>query len=119
MLNKELILSTLIENAQREPGIVSIKSLYGNEYSRPDTIILKGKKRRKVTPDLVIEFNKRTDLYMIEQGTDYDIIKWRLLSLYASQMHGILHIVAPEDYELHISRKIKDSSIDARVVGFS
>ena len=118
MISTELILNTVIEEAKKEKGIVSIKSRFGNEYDRPDTIILKGKKKSKITPDLVIAFKNRTDLYLVEQEADYNIVKWRLLALYALKMKGNLYIVAPKDYELHIAGKLKDSGINARMILF-
>jgi len=118
MMNIELILNTLIEKAKLEDGIVTIRSAFGNEYERPDTIILKGRKKRPVTPDLVITFRDKADLYVIEQETNYNIEKWRLLSLYALKMKGNFYIVTPKDNESFITRKVEDAMISARIIYF-
>lgn len=118
MTNLELIIDSLIEKAKQEEGIIAIRSRFGKEYDRPDIIKIKGKKR-KVTPDLEIETGNQTNLYIVEQDSNYDIEKWRLLSLYVMKIQGNFYIVAPKDYESHISRKLEESRISAHIIYFS
>ena len=119
MISNEIILNTIIGKAKQEKDTVRIRARFGNEYDRPETIILKGKKKKPVIPDLVISYKTKTDLYLIEQDTNYDIKKWRLLSLYALKKQGNFYIVAPKDNESYISRKLEDSMISARIICFS
>ena len=118
MIAIEQIIITLIDKARQNQGILTIRSRFGQEFERPDRIKIKGK-RKQVTPDLVIESKAGTDLYIVEQETAYDIEKWRLLSLYALKLKGNLYIVAPQDNESYISRKLKESMISARIIYFS
>jgi hypothetical protein len=119
MISNEQIIIALIEKAKQESGIISIRSRFGNEYDRPDAMKLKGRKRKTVVPDLVIQYKLHSDLYVIEQHMENDMESWRLLSLYALKMQGNLYIVIPKDYEAHINRKLEESRISARLVFFS
>jgi hypothetical protein len=118
MITIEQIIITLIDKARGNKGILTIRSRFGHEFERPDSIKIKGKKKQ-VTPDLVIESSAGTDLYVVEQETTADIEKWRLLSLYALKLQGNLYIVVPHDNEAYISRKLEESKISARIVYFS
>jgi hypothetical protein len=118
MISIEQIIITLIDKARQNKGTLNIRSRFGQEFERPDSIKIKGKKKQ-VTPDLVIESRKGADLYVIELETTYDIEKWRLLSLYALRMKGNLHIVAPHENETYISGKVEESGINARILYFS
>jgi hypothetical protein len=119
MISNEQIIIALIEKAKQDRGIISIRSRFGNEYARPDALKLKGRKRKTMVPDLVIQYTQHADLYIIEQDTEYDIERWRLLSLYALKMQGQLHIVTSKDNEAHINSKLEESSISARLILFS
>lgn len=118
MTTIELIIDTLIQKVNQEEGVVKIRSRFGKEYERPDMIRVKGKKKQ-VTPDLVIESGNRTDMYIVEQEANFDVEKWRLLSLYTGKLHGHLYILAPRDYEAFITRKLEDNKISARIIPFS
>jgi hypothetical protein len=118
MITIEQIIITLIDKARENKKILTIRSRFGQEFGRPDSIKTKGKKKQ-VTPDLVIETRAGTDLYVVEQETSYDIEKWRLLSLYALRIKGNLFIVAPEDHKSYVSRKLEESKISALVIYFS
>jgi len=117
MVDYEIIIKALIEKSEQEKGVISIRSCYG-DYMRPETIILMGKKKKQFVPDLVITYKTQTDVYVIEQGTSYDINKWRLFSLYILKMHGNFHIVAPEENQSHISKILEETSISAKVISF-
>lgn len=104
--------------ARQNEGIVAISSRFGQEFERPESIKIKGRKKQ-VTPDLVLETRSGTESYVIELETTCDLDKWRLLSLYALRMKGNLNIVAPHENESYISRKVEESGISARIIYFS
>ncbi len=118
MTSVEQIIETLIQKVKLEKGVVKIKSRFGKEYERPDRIRIKGKKKQ-VTPDLVIESGDQTDMYIVELEANFDVDKWRLLSLYTRQLHGRLYILAPVDYEAFISRKLEEFHISARIIPYT
>lgn len=118
MTSVEQIIDTLIEKLKLEKGVVKIRSRFGKEYERPDKIMIKGKKKQ-VTPDLVIQSRDRTDMYIVELEANFDVDKWRLLSLYTSKLHGDLNILAPKDYETFISKKLEELHISARIIPFT
>lgn len=118
MITIELIINTLIEKANHEVGIVAIRSRFGKEYERPSSIKIKGRKKQ-FTPDLVVEYENRTDFYLVEQENVYDTEKLRLLSLYARRMRGNLYVLVPRDYEALISGKLEEDRISARTIPFS
>jgi hypothetical protein len=118
MTSVEQIINTLIQNVKTEEGVVNIRSRFGKEYERPDSIRIKGKKKQ-ITPDLVIESGERTDMFIVELAANFDVEKWRLLSLYTRQLHGSLYILAPMDYEAFISRKLEEFNISARIIPFT
>ena len=115
MVTIEHIINTLIDKARQKEGMVKIRSRFGKDFERPDMIKVKGRKKQ-IAPDLTITFRNRTDLYIVEQESTYDLEKWRLLSLYAMKMQGILNILAPRDYEARISRKLEEAGIRARII---
>lgn len=92
----ELIIDTLIQKVKQDDKVVKIRSRFGKEYERPDRVMVKGRKKH-VTPDLVIKYGNRTDLYIVEQETSFDVEKCHLLSRYTSKLHGDLYILAPRD----------------------
>lgn len=118
MVNIEQVINTLIEKARQKEGLITIRSRFGNDFERPDMIKVKGRKKQ-IAPDLTIKFRNRTDLYIVEQESTYDLEKWRLLSLYAMKMQGILNILAPRDYETRISGKLEEAGIRARIISFA
>jgi len=118
MTSVEQIIDTLIQNVKTEKGVVNIRSRFGKEYERPDSIRIKGKKKQ-ITPDLVIESGNRTHMYIVELEASFDVDKWRILSLYTSKLHGDLYILAPRDYEVFFSRKLEAFNISAHIIPFS
>ena len=118
MTSVEQIIDTLIQKVKLEKEVVKIRSRFGKEYERPDRIRIKSKKKQ-VTPDLVIEYGHRTDMYIVELEAKVDPDKWHLLSLYTSKLNGSLYILAPVEYEAFISRKLEEHKITARIIPFS
>jgi hypothetical protein len=98
---------------------VDIRTSLVEGFSQPDKIIIKGKRDKGYTPDVLLRDDNSTDLYEVELDRDYNLDKWRLFSLFSNKLKGSFNIVAPEDNVPQVRKLLDENQINAKIIYFT
>jgi hypothetical protein len=97
-----------------EPKFIRVKDLQG--FENPDAI---EDGHGKFVPDIVVDYDKSTNLYAIELEDDTPVSKWKVFADYAKENHGHLYIVTPDYLKERIKKEITDNDFNAGLIYFS
>ncbi|MGC9343382.1 MAG: hypothetical protein ACP5E3_11830 [Bacteroidales bacterium] len=119
-VDKDVVVKAVISKITEEstPTLIKVKDL--NEFETPAVIKTSEQEGDgKFIPDIVVNYEKSTNLYEIELEDGSQIEKWKVFADYAKENNGHLYIVTPDYLKDRIKKEITDNDFNAGLIYFS
>jgi hypothetical protein len=119
IINKKIVVQAIIDKIENENDDFEIKTGIVEGYNRPEKIIRKGDQEKGYVPDVMMQNDRKTELFEVELDEDFELDKWKLFSLYSTKLKGNFNIVAPEEILPKVREVLHSEHINARIIYFS